>query len=394
MIPVSFSPTSNEIKQFSEKCPDMSFNFKEVEYTYNSFNVNEILSTVLPENLPAVTNFAQIGHICHLNLRKVHEPYEELIGEVILDKVNNCRTVVVKEKAIENEFRTLPLKIIAGEKTATSLICEHKEHGCVFAMNFETVYWNSRLQEEHHNVSQFIIDRCQNRENGKRIHVIDACCGIGPFVIPIAKAKKKVVKNQNIGSIFANDLNPESMKWMIKNTWLNKVDGYVEFNTENGEIKPMDGVDFIKDCFLKTDESTNEKILSLDSEVIILMNLPRFSVSELMPRMVGMFADSTDNSTENIGNPESIKIIAHHMSPEKGDTLIDKKADPEGVFEQVQGELPEGFKLEQFWNVRQLVGEKYLRILVDVESSVLFGKKINSGEPVEKKAKLSENESK
>jgi tRNA (guanine37-N1)-methyltransferase len=211
VIPVSFSPTSNEIKQFSEKCPEMSFVFKEVEYTYNSFNVNEILSTVLPENLPAVTNFAQIGHICHLNLRKVHEPYEELIGEVILDKVNNCRTVVVKEKAIENEFRTLPLKIIAGEKTATSMICEHREHGCVFSMNFETVYWNSRLQEEHHNVSQFIIDRCQNDEDGKRTHVIDACCGIGPFVIPIAKAKKKVVKNRNIGHIFANDLNPESM---------------------------------------------------------------------------------------------------------------------------------------------------------------------------------------
>jgi hypothetical protein len=164
---------------------------------------------------------------------------------------------------------------------------------------------------------------------------------------------------------------------------LNKVDGYVEFNTENGEINPMDGVDYIKDCFLKTDKSTNAKMLSVDSEVIILMNLPRFSVSELMPRMVGMFG------VEELEIPKSIKIIAHHMSPEKGDTLIDKKADPDQVFKQVQAELPDGFTLEQFWNVRQLVGEKYLRILVNVERSVLFGEK--SGEPVEKKAKISEN---
>ena len=327
----------------------------------------------MPENLPGVSNFAQIGHICHLNLRKVHEPYENLIGEVVLDKISNCRTVVVKEKAIENEFRTLPLKIIAGEKTAGSLICEHKEHGNTFRMNFETVYWNSRLQEEHNNVSQWIVNRA--KESKSRIHIIDACCGIGPFVIPLAKSKKKVVQNPNIGHIFANDLNPESMKWMKKNLEINKVEGYVDFS------EPMDGVRFIKNCFEKKNSTTEKPLFEQDSEIVILMNLPRFSVSELMPKMLGLF----DKSSQII-IPDCIKIIAHHMSPEKSETLIDKKADSDEIFEKVQKELPEGFELEKFWNVRQLVGEKYLRILVNVDRRVLFK---NDDEPECKKSKLS-----
>ena len=74
------------------------------------------------------------------------------------------------------------------------------------------------------------------------------------------------------------------------------------------------------------------------------------------------------------------------MSPEKSETLIDKKADSDEIFEKVQKELPEGFELEKFWNVRQLVGEKYLRILVNVDRRVLFK---NDDEPECKKSKLS-----
>ena len=46
--------------------------------------------------------------------------------------------------------------------------------------------------------------------------VFDACAGIGPFVLPAAKQKRCRL-------VYANDLNPESIKWMNKNIETNKV---------------------------------------------------------------------------------------------------------------------------------------------------------------------------
>jgi len=351
VIPVTLKRGSSEVKAISDKAPEISFAYKEVTYGYDSFNVQEILSTILPADVPVVSNFAQIGHICHLNLRKAHSEYEEIIGQVILDKVPSCRTVVTKEKSIENEFRTLPLRVIAGDAADTAFITEHKEHGCTYRMDFRTVYWNSRLQEEHQNVTEYIANTSMSR----KVSVIDACCGIGPFIIPLAKRKKKVAKFPNIHKIYANDLNPDSMKWLRENVVLNKVTGYVEIEEE-----PLDGAEFVKQVL--------ERGSVQNDLVYILMNLPRFSVSVLMPKLVGIL-----DETHRKQLPESIRIIAHHMCPEDGLCFNKDSFDKEKMFNQVQESLPKsGFRLEQFWSVRQLVGEKYLRILVDVNPSVLI----------------------
>ena len=79
------------------------------------------------------------------------------------------------------------MELIAGENNFKTV---HVEHGNRFELDLEQTYWNSRLQEEHKIMADLI-------EMGSK--VVDLCCGIGPFVIPIAKRGFDII---------ANDLNP------------------------------------------------------------------------------------------------------------------------------------------------------------------------------------------
>lgn len=82
-----------------------------------------------------------------------------------------------------------------------------QQSGFIFRMDFSKVYWNSRLEHEHDSlVSTFAEGSI----------VADAMCGIGPFVIRAARNKGCICH--------ANDLNPDSYKWLQVNTKLNKVD--------------------------------------------------------------------------------------------------------------------------------------------------------------------------
>lgn len=85
------------------------------------------------------------------------------------------------------------------------LIRVQSESGCLFTFDFSLVYWNSRLHSEH----ERIIESLKADEV-----VVDIMAGVGPFAVPAAKKGC---------SVFGNDLNPESVKWMEVNRVKNKV---------------------------------------------------------------------------------------------------------------------------------------------------------------------------
>lgn len=213
---------------------------------------------------------------------------------------------------------------------------------------------------------EFILQNFSSAaENGRKFSVIDACCGIGPFVIPLAKKKKNLEKYKNFDKILANDLNPDSVFYLKENIKLNKIDCQ-SVNIQVSE--PVDGVEFIKNSLLGHDFS--------DQIVVILMNLPRFSVSLLMKNMVGCLVDISEERQAEFRKkfPYKITILAHHMS---GRDQNDEKS--------VQAELPENFVLKEIWDVRKLIGEHYLRIMVEVPVEELFRR---SAEPSAKKSKI------
>lgn len=174
----------------------------ELVLDYDYWNSEEILDATLPDGIDIPSSFETIGHIAHLNLRPEHESFKNLIGQVILDKNPVIRTVVNKVGAIEATFRFFQMELLAGED---KMDVEVKEEGCLFNFDYSKVYWNSRLQHEHRRLVGLF-------SKGQR--VCDLFCGVGPFAIPAAK--KGCI-------VYANDLNPESVKYLKINQERNKI---------------------------------------------------------------------------------------------------------------------------------------------------------------------------
>ncbi|XP_066281214.1 tRNA (guanine(37)-N1)-methyltransferase-like [Branchiostoma lanceolatum] len=226
----------------------------DLQLGYDSWTAQEVLTAILPEG-EVTTAFSRVGHIAHLNLRDHQLPYKTLIGQVIMDKNQGITSVVNKTNIINNTFRFFSMELIAGEDKTTVTV---KENHCSFEFDFAQVYWNPRLGTEH--------ERITNKLSARDV-VYDVFAGVGPFSIPAARKRCEVL---------ANDLNPESYKWLVHNTKLNKVQDRVRtFN--------MDGRQFIKEVVKKDmiDRCQGEDADLQDHTSHVIMNLPAMAVEFL-----------------------------------------------------------------------------------------------------------------
>jgi len=171
---------------------------------WDYWSVDQILRAVLPDELEegAPSAFSVVGHLVHVNLREEYLAYRYLIGQVILDKTPRARTVVNKLDTIDSEFRVFAMELLAGEPEYHA---EVSESGCLFQLDFRSVYWNSRLHTEHAR----LIDQFQPFQV-----VADVMAGIGPFAVPAGKKRCYVL---------ANDLNPSCYESLKGNTERNHV---------------------------------------------------------------------------------------------------------------------------------------------------------------------------
>ena len=151
------------------------------------------------------------------------------------------------------------MEIVAGEQNLRTI---HNEHGSTFEFDLGETYWNSRLQEEHKIMANLIRPKS---------FVIDLCCGIGPFVIPIAK--------RGI-DILANDLNPDSIKWLRVNVEKNLKQKPTDFKAKvalgkAGKTK----FGLVEICNLDGHEIIKNRLIELITDrpgqkIEILANLP------------------------------------------------------------------------------------------------------------------------
>lgn len=235
---------------------DEHFCHKEIKLDYSNLTQDDIFKAVLPENEEIVSGFSQIGHIIHLNLRDHLLEYKSLVGQVLIDKLKTCRTVVNKSVTIDNTYRNFQMEVIAGDKDYMVTV---KENLCSFHFDFSKVYWNPRLCKEHERILSLL-------KPGDVL--FDVFCGVGPFSIPAAKRKCQV---------FANDLNPDSFYWLNINAKLNKLNMTL-FKSYN-----LDGKDFIQTVLKKylTDCLDKTKSVADGSKIHITMNLPALAVEFL-----------------------------------------------------------------------------------------------------------------
>ena len=214
-----------------------------LQLSYKDFNAEEILRRLLPfDEIPSA--FEVIGDLAHVNLRDELLPFKYLIGKVLLDKnTPRIRTVVNKVGTIETKYRTFGMEVIAGRKDPGWSIVEVREEGCLYKLDFQRVYWNSRLGGEHRRIVKLIRDDAMSTP-GRSLKIGDMMAGIGPFAIPLTSLscrKKKSSKKGKVDNngdndqqieVYANDLNPASYEYLVINSERNKCQNLLMYNID------------------------------------------------------------------------------------------------------------------------------------------------------------------
>ncbi|KFK34855.1 hypothetical protein AALP_AA5G201900 [Arabis alpina] len=208
-----------------------------VTLSYSYWSADHILKQILPDGVDIPSSFETIGHIAHLNLPDELLPFKDVIAKVIYDKnYPRIKTIVNKVGSISNEFRVPKFEVLAGED---GMETEVKQYGARFKLDYSLVYWNSRLEHEHMRLSSLF-------KPGET--VCDMFAGIGPFAIPAA---------QKGCFVYANDLNPDSVRYLKINAKFNKVDELIC-------VHNMDARKFISNLMAVSvsDDKTKEAITS------------------------------------------------------------------------------------------------------------------------------------
>lgn len=281
----------------------------ELTLTYDNLKTEEILRAVLPEGQDVTSGFSRVGHIAHLNLRDHQLPYQKLIGQVIMDKNPGITCVVNKTNTIDSTYRNFQMEVLAGEN---NMVAKVRENGVSYEFDFSQVYWNPRLSTEHERVVSML----------KRGDVVfDVFAGVGPFAVPAARRGCTVL---------ANDLNPESHRWLVHNCQLNKVTSKVTtFN--------LDGREFIRGPVKKRLPG----LLSSDAGVHFVMNLPALAL-QFLDAFKGLLAPELCKETSEKSNLPKVHCYG-----------FSKEDDPEkDVVARASASL--GFELEEHCSVHMV----------------------------------------
>jgi len=154
-----------------------------------------------------ISAFDQIGDIIILRIPDSLLSKKKIIGETLLNEVKIAKSVFYQASAVEGDFRTRDLEILAGEDNTET---EYKEFGCKFTVDVENVFFSPRLSTERERITNLI-------QNGEI--VTNMFAGIGMFSIMAAKKKKCTV--------YSLDINPIASKLCEKNIGINKLTGKV-----------------------------------------------------------------------------------------------------------------------------------------------------------------------
>ncbi|MCS7123457.1 MAG: methyltransferase domain-containing protein [Candidatus Aenigmarchaeota archaeon] len=153
------------------------------------------------EMIKYIHSYQKVGDIVLVKISKELENYKYKIGEFLLEKIPKTKTVC-RILGIEGKKRVPRIEILAGNGTETI----HKENKCIFKLDISKVMFSKGNLFERRRLIEYV-------KNGEKI--IDLCCGIGYFSIPIAKFRDV--------TIVCIDINKDAIKYLLENIKLNKL---------------------------------------------------------------------------------------------------------------------------------------------------------------------------
>lgn len=175
-----------------------------------SETLTEALKDKLPPNLLSEVPqaFDIVGDIVIIDIPPPLKPYENIIGEAILQTHRNIKVVLGKAGDISGTYRIRDYTFIAGEHRTRTI---HREFGCTYHVDVGKAYFSPRLSHEHMRVASQV-------EPGE--FVVDLFAGVGPFAVLIGKRCPEA-------KVYAVDLNPEAVELLKVNVRVNGVEGRV-----------------------------------------------------------------------------------------------------------------------------------------------------------------------
>lgn len=259
------------------------------------------------ENDELISAFDQIGNIIIVRIPESLISKKKIIGEALLDQVKIAKSIFFQASAVEGDFRTRDLEILAGEDNTET---EYKEFGCKFTVDVKNAFFSPRLSTERERIANLI-------QNGEI--VTNMFAGIGMFSIMAAKKKKCTV--------YSLDINPVASKLCETNIGLNKLAG--EVISINGDA---------------TDIINNQLINKSDRTLMLL------------PERSDEFLESAINTTKNGG-------IIHYYSH----IHADKKSEAGKLSEEHYLQITPVQSEILFSKIVRAVGPRYYQTVVDVK---------------------------
>jgi tRNA (guanine37-N1)-methyltransferase len=150
-----------------------------------------------------VQSYDVIGDMAVIIIPEELQYRENMIGEAILANSPKLRVVVKRDGLYSGEFRTIPLKVIAGEERKET---ELKESGVRLLVNPETVYFSVRSGTERKRIATCV-------QPGEEVLVLFS--GIAPYPLVIAA-------NSQVGHVVGIEKNPVAHSYALKNLARNK----------------------------------------------------------------------------------------------------------------------------------------------------------------------------
>ncbi len=169
-------------------------------------NLTQALQGKLSPELLAIVPqaFDTIGDIVIIDIPVQLKPYQNTIGEAILQTQKNVVTVLAKASDISGVFRVRDYDYVAGEHKTQTI---HREFGCQYHVDLAKAYFSPRLSHEHERVAVQVQDDEV---------VVDLFAGVGPFSVLIGKRNPTA-------RVYAVDLNPDAVELLKVNVRVNKV---------------------------------------------------------------------------------------------------------------------------------------------------------------------------